>query len=183
MPSRARVWTIRVLIIGGIMLLCQLAGSGIPAFALSLAWGPNGLFLLVYSKGALHLPRFLERVHSVEPAIYRALGVGLAKRLVETPLWPLILGFEVPSPPASRCELLNRTEFGARGAEVCHAATFAFAVAITVYCFAVGKSELAVWLLAFNVALNAYPVMLQRTHRRRIQAIRAHATRRDVVST
>jgi glycosyl-4,4'-diaponeurosporenoate acyltransferase len=71
--------------------------------------------------------------------------------------------------------LLNRTELSARDAEICHAATFVVASAVAVYCWVDGQLSMATWILVFNIALNAYPVMLQRTHRWRVQRIRAAA--------
>src|SRR5690606_25415353 len=42
MPSKARIWVLRILVIVGIVSLCLLADSSVPAFALALTWGPNG---------------------------------------------------------------------------------------------------------------------------------------------
>jgi hypothetical protein len=168
----ARLWALRILFGAFPVFLSMLADSSLPMWAFALAWVPNGFFLSAFLRGALRLPRFLEPVHPVEPTIYRWAGAGLIKRIVETRTWPRMGGFEPPPKAKNRQELLDRTEESARGAEVCHAATFALASLVAVVCFAVGKAAAGFWIGAFNLLLNGYPVMLQRTHRRRIQEIR-----------
>jgi hypothetical protein len=74
----------------------------------------------------------------------------------------MLVGFEPPPKPRSRHEFLNRTELSTKGAEICHGATLVLAFAA------------AVWILVFNMTLNGYPVMLQRSNRWRIQQIRAN---------
>ena len=126
-------------------------------------------------KGVLRLPSFLEPVHPLEPVLYRWCGVGFVKRIVATRFWPILMGFEPPLSSTNRRALLYRIELSSKGAEICHAATFVLALVISVFCLAVGRTSLAVWLLAFNIVLNGYPVMLQRTHRCRVNRIRAMA--------
>jgi hypothetical protein len=167
----AKVWGLRVALIGFIVVLAA-ATSGAASLALAIAWGPNGLFLWLFMRGSLRLPRIMEAVHPIEPVIYRWLGASLVKRIVATPLWPMIHGFEPPSKSKSRQELLDRTEHTARGAEICHAATFVLASLVSWVYFAVGNVSFAVWTLVFNIILNGYPVMLQRSHRWRIQKVR-----------
>jgi len=125
----------------------------------------------------MRLPRFLEPVYPIEPVLYRWLGVGLVKRIVESPVWPMLNGFEPPPKLKGRQEFLVRTELTAKGAEMCHGATFILVLAITIYCAGVGRSLEAVWLSVFNLLFNAYPVMLQRSHRWRIQQVRAQSRR------
>jgi hypothetical protein len=168
-----KVWALRIAAIISIVFLCFLAGSGIPSLTLALVWGPNGLFLYAFMRGALQLPRFLEPVKPIEPVFYRWVGVGLVKRIVATRLWPMVNGFEPPPKLKNLQEFLDRTEHTARGAEICHAATFILASSIALICLAVGRISEALWILAFNLVLNGYPVMLQRVHRWRIQQVRA----------
>ena len=179
MPPSARVWGLRVLAFSSLILICNLANSGVPALAFAVTWGPNGLFLTAFMRGALQLPRFLEPVNPIEPVLYRWLGVGLVKRIVETREWPLMWGFEPPPKIRNRQEFLDRTEHSARGAEICHGATLVLVLAITIYCVAVGRNTEATWLLAFNLLFNGYPVMLQRSHRWRIQQVRAQARKKQ----
>jgi hypothetical protein len=170
-PISAKVWGVRILLVGVIAALAG-ATSGIASWALVIVWPLNGLFLWLFMRGKLRLPQVLEPVRPVEPVLYAWLGVGVVKTIVETPLWPMVNGFEPPPKAKSRQELLDRTEQTARGAEVCHFATFAFAsLAMAIY-LAVGDLSTAIWILVFNILLNGYPVMLQRVHRWRIQQIR-----------
>lgn len=98
----------------------------------------------------------------------------MVKRLVATRVWPMLVGFEPPPKPQSRHEFLDRTELSTKGAEICHGATLVLAFAVALFCLAVGQISAAVWILLFNLALNGYPVMLQRSNRWRIQQIRAN---------
>ena len=172
-PTSAQVWALRILVIAGLVLLCFLAGSGFPALASSLAWGPNGLFLWAFMRGTLRLPRVLVPVRPIEPVLYRWVGVGLVKRIVATRMWPLMNGQEPPPKAKNRQELLDRTELSTMGAEVCHGATFILVFFVSLVWLAVGPISEAVWLFAFNVLLNGYPVMLQRANRWRVQQVRA----------
>lgn len=174
-PLSAQVWGLRLLAMGSIVFLCSLAGSGLPALAFALAWGPNGLFLLAFTRGALQLPRFLVPVRPIEPVIYRRLGVGLVKRIVATRMWPLMNGLEPPPKSKNRQELLERTELTTKGAEVCHGATFILVFFVALFCLAVGQYSEVLWIFAFNLLLNGYPVMLQRVNRWRVQQVRALA--------
>jgi hypothetical protein len=143
--------------------------------AFALAWAPNGLFglfLLWFMRGALPLPRFLVSVQPMEPVLYGWLGVGLVKRIVATRIWPLLNGsWEPPPKPRNRQELLDRIEYATRAAEVIHGATFILGFLVALFLLAVGQFREAVWIVAFNVLLNGYPVMLQRANRWRVQQI------------
>lgn len=168
-----KVWILRILIVASLVLLCFMAGSGFPALGLGIAWGPNGLFLVAFTRGTLHLPRFLKPVKPIEPTLYHWIGVGLVKRIVATPLWPMVNGFD-PTPKLKSSEgFLDRAELSMMGAEVCHGATFILALFIAWFYLAAGRNVEAFWISFFNVVLNAYPVMLQRSNRWRIQQLRA----------
>ncbi|HTQ98498.1 MAG TPA: hypothetical protein VMH83_00850 [Candidatus Acidoferrum sp.] len=171
-PLQLIVWTIRALIIAGVFLLCRLSHSGNPAFAFALTWTLNGLFLHFFINGSLRLPRLLVRVHRLEPVLYRWAGVGLVKWLVTTQLWLLVVGNEPPPKAASRHELLEYAERVTHGAEVCHGATFIVATLIAIFFVAFGHVAAAAWITGFNIALNGYPVMLQRANRWRIHQVR-----------
>ncbi|HEV2701942.1 MAG TPA: hypothetical protein VGV09_09955 [Steroidobacteraceae bacterium] len=157
----------------GLVLLCLLAHSRKPALAFALTWGPNYPILGAVMVGALRLPRFLEPVHPIEPILYRGAGVGLIKWLVTTRAWLLLVGLEPPQKTTSRDALLVRTEQVTKGAEICHGAALVFASVIAILCLAGGGISVAVWILAFNIALNGYPIMLQRSNRWRVQQFRA----------
>jgi hypothetical protein len=174
-PLSAQVWGLRIL--GIVAFLLSMAGSGIPAMAFTLAWGTNGLSFYALNRGALHLPRFLVPVQPMEPVIYRWVGVGLVKRIVATRMWPLLWGLRPPPKPRNRQELLDRTESTTKDAEVGHGATFILVFFFTMIFLAVGKFSEALWIFAFNLLLNGYPVMLQRANRWRVQQVRAPAPR------
>ena len=118
------------------------------------------------------MPRALERVHPVEPVLYRWLGVGLVKRIVANEVWPRVHGFQPPAKPRNREDFLTLIELTTKGAEICHAATFILASCIAAYYLYAGKVSFAVWIAVFNIVLNAYPVMLQRSNRWRLQQAR-----------
>jgi hypothetical protein len=124
--------------------------------------------------GALRLPRFLVPVHAIEPTVYRWVGVGAVKWLVTTRAWLLLVGLDPPQKLSSRHALLDRTERVTTGAEICHGASFVFASCSVLFSLAVGGASAAVWILTFNIALNGYPIMLQRSIRWRIQELRAN---------
>lgn len=169
---RLTVWGLRLLFIIFLFALCMVDKSGTPALAFGLSWSTNGLFLAAYVKGVLRLPKFLERVHPIEPVLYRILGVDLVKWIVANRLWPLVAG-STPAPKApNRQEFLNQTEESTRCAEVCHGGTFVLASLIALICAVVGQTSPTFWIMVFNVALNGYPILLQRFNRHRIQRIR-----------
>ena len=173
MPLWARVWALRVVIIAALVALCVLDQSPTPALASAVAWSPNGVFLAAFMKGYLRLPRFLDRVHPIEPVAYHWLGVGLVKRIVATRMWPLVIGLDdVPAFPARRNDFLQQVELMTKGAEICHASTFVLASVVALVCVASGRHAAALWICAFNLLLNGYPVMLQRANRWRIQKLR-----------
>jgi hypothetical protein len=178
-PLSTQLWGLRTLFFLSIALLCWLAGSPFPSLAFALAWCPNGLFLLAYMRGVLRLPRFLVPVRRIEPALYRWIGVGIVKRIVAAPIWPILNGFAPPPKPENRHELLDRTDLATKLAEVCHGAAFILALFVALFYLAVGLFSEAMWILLFNLLLNGYPVMLQRVNRWRVQQVRESAARRD----
>jgi Glycosyl-4,4'-diaponeurosporenoate acyltransferase len=147
-----------------------------------VTWGPNGLFLVLFMRGALPLPGSIVSVQPVEPVLYRWVGVGFVKRIVATRRWPLMHGLKPPPKPRNRRELLDRIESSTIGAEVCHGATFIFALLVALFFLAVGQAPEAAWIVAYNMLLNGYPVMLQRDNRWRVQQIRASTHNRDLTS-
>jgi hypothetical protein len=180
-PISAQVWGLRILFLGGLGILpSALAGSPFPALAFGLAWGPNGLFLMWLMRGALRLPRLLVSVHPMEPVLYRFLGIGFVKRIVATRIWPLMIGWKHPPKPKNRQELLDRIDSAAKGAEVCHGATFVLASSVALLLLAAGHFSEAAWVVGFNVLLNGYPVMLQRVNRWRVQQVRASTRHGDL---
>jgi hypothetical protein len=172
LPLWLRIWGFRVAFIAGLVALCALDDSPDPAYAFCVAWGPNGLFLVLFTNGLLRLPRFLERVYPMERVLYHWLGVAFVKRIVATRMWPRVVGFSDPPPVLkTRRALLHHVDAMTKGAEVCHATTFALATGIALACLAFGRYSTAAWISAFNMLLNGYPVMLQRSNRWRVQQL------------
>jgi hypothetical protein len=91
-------------------------------------------------------------------------------------------GQEPPPKPRNPQELLVRIDLSTRGAEVCHGATFILGFLVALPLLAVGQFREAVWIVAFNVLLNGYPVMLQRVNRWRVQQIRASTLHGNLTS-
>jgi hypothetical protein len=166
------IWLLRLLVVVALVLLCVAAGSYAPAFAVTLVWGMTGLTFWAFLIGALRLPRFLLPVGRLEPAIYRRLGVGFVKKLVATRTWPVLNGFPPPEKLAGDQEALDRAEFTMQGAEVCHGAAFLLVLPVALFFLVNGRTAEVMWILAFNILLHAYPVMLQRSNRWRVQKVR-----------
>jgi hypothetical protein len=177
-----KVWLLRFAFTAVLVVLAA-ASSGMAALAFAVSSGANLLFLRLFMRGSLSLPRVLEQVHEIEPVIYHWLGVGLVKRIVATRLWPVLIGFDPPPQSKSRQDLLNRTEMAARGAEVCHAATFALTSLVGLVFLSVDNVTAAVWIAGCSVVLDGYPVMMQRCHRWRVQCIRAQISKGKVPSS
>jgi hypothetical protein len=172
-----KTWALRLTAFGGIALLCLLANSGSPAFAFVIAWGPNYPLFGAAMIGVLRLPSALEPVHPLEPVLYGWVGVALVKRLVTTRAWLMLAGLESPPRATSRHALLDRTDLMTKGAEVCHGAAFLFASVVALLCLSLGWVPGATWTMAFNIALNGYPIMLQRSNRWRLQRLRTSRMR------
>lgn len=166
-PLSVQVWALRLS-----LLFLFFIDEGKPAMAFALSWSPNGLFIIALQRGGLHLPRFLNPVHPIEPVVYRWLGVGLVKRIVATRMWYLLVGIEPPPKPRNHQELLDRIELTTKAAEVCHGATFILVLFVIPYFLAAERLAGAAWIFTFNLLINGYPVMLQRVNRRRVQQIR-----------
>jgi hypothetical protein len=171
-PLSVKVWGLRLLVVASIVLVCMIVGSSAPAFALMLVWGPMGLIYVLFTRGALNLPRFLVPVKRVEPVLYHWFGVGLVKRVVTTRMWPMLNGFDPPKRLQAGTDALNRAELTTIGAEVCHGTLFILMLPVALYFLSAGQTPEAFWMLGLALVLHGYPVMLQRTNRWRIQDIR-----------
>jgi Glycosyl-4,4'-diaponeurosporenoate acyltransferase len=181
-PLSVTVWGLRILVLAGIVLLSMMVRSSAPALALMLVWGPMGLVYILFSRGALRLPRFLVPVKRIEPRFYRWLGVGLVKRIVTTRMWPMLNGFGPPDKLRAGQEALDRAELTMIGAEVCHGTLFILMFPVALYFLSVGRISEVFWILLFTLVLHGYPVMLQRVNRWRIQQIRGKSHQENLIS-
>jgi len=112
--------------------------------------------------------------------LYRALGVAAFRAMVRR--GPLAV-FNRTLPAAWHTGDLERIEHEIRAAEAGHLVAFAIVLTLAGVSLARGDPARAVWLVALDVPMNLYPVMLQRHHRLRLarhrhrSALRAgHAT-------
>lgn len=176
MSLRATARILRALLLVAIAFLCVLAGSFEPAIAFALTLGPSIVLVAAFFSGTLRFPSFLNSVHPLEPVLFRWLGVGVVKRIVATRIWPILVGVVPPPRPTGRADFLKSIELSTHGAEICHWPTFIIASGVSILCVVLGRKSLALWIMAFNVILNAYPIMLQRTNRWRLHSIRMHGT-------
>ncbi|MFP3908093.1 MAG: hypothetical protein ACLFWR_13775, partial [Acidimicrobiales bacterium] len=97
--------------------------------------------------------------------LYEALGVRLVKRAVRRgPLHLFNPQLRMPAEPTSA--RLHELEQRMREPETGHAWLFATMALVASHAAVHGWWPAAAWTMAFNVALNAYPIMLQRYNRR-----------------
>jgi len=97
--------------------------------------------------------------------LYRALGVPLFRALVRR--GPLAV-FNRALPRAWHLGDPARIERETRAAEAGHAIAFGLIVALAVAALFRGQVDRAIWLIALDVPMNLYPVLLQRDHRLRL---------------
>ncbi len=121
---------------------------------------------------------FPERYYSVKDfertgRVYELLGVRIIKKLVYSG------PFRVFSPTMRLSKFsegldapnLRHLEYESRKGEASHVFVFALILPFVGYAALRGWFDAVVWLMAFNVVLNLYPVMLQRYHRGRLQRL------------
>lgn len=102
--------------------------------------------------------------------LYERLGVRLFKRLVRRGPLALLspaLRFPKDRTPAS----LHHLEDEMRKAEASHVYIFVLMLVFISAALLRGWFDAAGWMLAFNVIINSYPVMLQRYNRIKLQAL------------
>lgn len=98
--------------------------------------------------------------------VYFWLGVPLFRELIRH--GPLSF-FNRALPAAWHSGDPERIERETRAAEGGHAAAFLIVMLLAVAALVRGEPERAGWLVAFDVPMNLYPVLLQRDHRHRLR--------------
>ena len=98
--------------------------------------------------------------------VYRWLGVPLFRALVRR--GPLSFSNRA-LPAAWQSGDPDRIERETRAAEGGHGIAFLIVLLLAVVALARAQPERAAWLVAFDVPMNLYPVLLQRDHRHRLQ--------------
>lgn len=130
--------------------------------------GTTWIFFALRSPERL-LPDRWWRVHAAEIPWYRGLGARLIDTVLAVLRWNRAVdtgrGFD-----GTRASLkfLDR---GTRRSEVAHLFLLGGSVAFVAIALALGRVELALWSALFAAGFHAYPVMIQRSLRHRIQRL------------
>lgn len=98
--------------------------------------------------------------------LYHLLGVSWFRAVVRR--GPLSI-FNRALPAAWHSGDLARIERETRAAEAGHAIAFGIVILLAVLAFVRGYRANAIWLLALDLPMNFYPVLLQRDHRVRLE--------------
>jgi len=145
-----------------------------PWFALVVVWAPMTALGTVSHVVPFRLPAWFHRLRPFEHdgRVYELLGVRAAKRLLRRP--PVTWFNPRLRLPATRDDRsLVRLDASMRTAEASHAISFVVTIGVVGFALVEGWWGGAAWMLAFDVVVNGYPVMLQRYNRVRLAAARA----------
>ena len=136
-------------------------------FAFVLVWAPM-TWLGTISR--VVTPRLPARVHELRPferdgaRLYELLGVRLVKTLLRRgPIAVFNPHLHLPAEPTA--ERVAELDQRMRTAEASHGILFVATMGLTAVARISGWRSSARWMLASNVALNGYPVLLQRYNR------------------
>lgn len=138
-------------------------------FAFAVVWVPMVAVGLLSRVVAVRLP---DRFHTLRPferdgRVYERVGVRLAKRTLRR--GPLAVFNPQLHLPAERTpEQLARLASNMRAAEASHAVLFVATLPVAAHAVVRGWWSAALLMLVFDVAMNLYPVMLQRYNRARL---------------
>lgn len=141
-------------------------GARSPRFAFVVVWAPMTWLGTVSRLVQPRLPSAWHELRGFEAdgRVYRALGVGVAKRALRR--GPLAVCNPDLHLPAERTpERLAHLDQRMRDAEASHAILLFATLGIAAQAAARGWWAAAGWTVLFDVALNGYPVMLQRYNR------------------
>jgi hypothetical protein len=102
--------------------------------------------------------------------LYERLGIRLFKKLVRR--GPLsVFSPTLRLPKEKTLSALQELDHEMRKAEAGHATIFMLMLVFIVYALTRRWFDAALWLLAFSVIINGYPVMLQRYNRIKLQEL------------
>jgi hypothetical protein len=135
-------------------------------FAFALNWALMGFAFVFWLIVPVRFGRSYYRVHVIERdgRLYERLGVRLFQRILRR------TGFHGPKPfpgYAPGPDAFARLTDATHGPETAHALIFIVVAAVAVDAAARGWWDTAAWLLFFDIALNAYPVLSMRHVRAR----------------
>ncbi|MFZ4764927.1 MAG: hypothetical protein ACOYMN_08215 [Roseimicrobium sp.] len=143
-----------------------------PIVAIGLNFAVSGWVVLL--NRVLNLPAFPGNGGTLpgERSLYEALGIRSFKKFVRSGWYGSIWG---PSLRRGSGKPVSLESLAAdmRSSEVSHTIAFVLVGVFTVFVLFTGRWLGVFWLLASNIFINAYPVMLQRYNRERIARARA----------
>lgn len=139
-------------------------------FAFVIVWAPMAWLGTVSRVVPPRLPSSWHRLRAFERdgRCYELVGVKVAKRLLRRgPIAAFNRGLHLPREPSA--EALERLDERMRVAEASHLILFVATLGIVVHAVVRSWWAAAAWTLLFDVAMNGYPVMLQRYNRALLQ--------------
>lgn len=143
-----------------------------PVSAFLVNWLAMSWVAIVGQTVHLTLPRGYYGIQAFERTgqLYESLGIRLFKRLVRR--GPLAIFSPTLRFPEERTNSgLQHLDSEMRKAETGHLIVFLLVLLFVIYALIMGWFDAAGWLLAFNVLINGYPIMLQRYNRIKLQEI------------
>lgn len=135
-------------------------------FAFVVVWVPMTWLGTVSRVITVRLPASYHRLRPFERGgrPYELVGVRLVKRLLRRgPIAAFNPGLHLPTEPTP--ERIGQLDQRMRDAEASHMVLFVLTIGLAVGAAVLGWPVALGWVVAFDVALNGYPVMLQRYNR------------------
>ncbi len=137
-----------------------------PWFAMLVNLALTGWVVLISKLVPLRYNHAYYRVRRVERRLYERLGIRWFQKLLRSRFYQVVINrpFFFDGSRIS-LDVLNAHM---RMAEASHLTAFLLSALLSIFAFWKGWIDGALWLLFFNLAFNAYPVMLQRYNRDRL---------------
>ncbi len=148
-----------------------------PGFALAVVWVPMTILGTVSHVTPIRLPEGFHQLRpfEVDGTLYERLGVRTLKRMLRRgPATWFNPGLRMPAHRDAAS--LARLDAAMRNAEASHTISFVVTLLVVGSALARRRWARAVWIVVFDVAINAYPIMLQRYNRARLTTIRQPGT-------
>lgn len=153
----------------GLVWAWRALGPASVGFAFAVVWLPMTWLGTLSRVVRPRLPASAHRLRAweLDGRVYERLGVRLVKRLLRRgPLAVFNPGLHLPAEPTP--ERIAQLDQRMRDAEAAHGILFVVTLGVFVHAFARGWWAAAAATLLFDVAVNGYPVMLQRYNRGRL---------------
>lgn len=147
---------------------CLPIGS-VPLAAIALNFAVSRWAVLINK--LIHIPpyRGYYRTMRWERGLYEALRIRWFKRLVNSGWYRTLWGPVLKR--AGKSGSLESLASDMRAAETAHLMALVIVGSLTVYSVSTGRPVAALWLTGCNLLVNAYPIMLQRYNRGRIERV------------